>query len=152
LPLVFLDSSSNRSPGKIPSHLNSWYRAPASWRLQIAVDTRPPSIECRSGLSLVETPDGRLTGSDVFPWSTASGNSNMSFDSLGRRAELLRAVREQGYTQATPIQERAIPAILAGHDVMASAQTGTGKTGAFTLPILQSRMEAARSAAPTVLS
>jgi len=61
----------------------------------------------------------------------------MNFDSLGLRAELLRAVGEQGYSEATPVQEKAIPAVLAGHDVMASAQTGTGKTAAFTLPLLE---------------
>ncbi|MEN1727082.1 MAG: DEAD/DEAH box helicase [Pseudomonadota bacterium] len=61
----------------------------------------------------------------------------MSFDTLGLRAELLRAVREQGYDQPTPIQEQAIPVVLEGHDLMASAQTGTGKTAAFTLPLLQ---------------
>ncbi|SRR6056297_429249 len=61
----------------------------------------------------------------------------MQFDSLGLRAELLRAVGEQGYTEATPVQAKAIPVVLAGNDVMASAQTGTGKTAAFTLPLLE---------------
>ncbi len=61
----------------------------------------------------------------------------MSFDSLGLSAELLRAVAAQGYTQPTPIQLQAIPAILAGRDILAGAQTGTGKTAAFTLPMLQ---------------
>ena len=61
----------------------------------------------------------------------------MSFDALGLSAELLRAVGEQGYTEPTPIQRKAIPAILAGKDVMAGAQTGTGKTAGFTLPLLQ---------------
>ncbi len=61
----------------------------------------------------------------------------MQFDSLGLRAELLRAVGEQGYTEATPVQAKAIPVVLAGSDVMASAQTGTGKTAAFTLPLLE---------------
>ncbi|MEA3639180.1 MAG: DEAD/DEAH box helicase [Lamprobacter sp.] len=61
----------------------------------------------------------------------------MSFDNLGLSAELLRAVREQGYTQPTPIQTKAIPTILSGGDVMAAAQTGTGKTAGFTLPLLQ---------------
>ncbi len=65
----------------------------------------------------------------------------MSFDSLGLKAELLRAVGEQGYTQPTPIQLKAIPAMLAGRDLMASAQTGTGKTAAFTLPLLQKLSE-----------
>ena len=61
----------------------------------------------------------------------------MSFSALGLRAELLRAVGEQGYTEPTPIQAQAIPAVLAGRDVLGGAQTGTGKTAGFTLPILQ---------------
>lgn len=61
----------------------------------------------------------------------------MSFKSLGLAPELLRAVEEQGYTEPTPIQEQAIPMGLAGQDVVGSAQTGTGKTAAFLLPILQ---------------
>ncbi len=61
----------------------------------------------------------------------------MSFDALGLRAELLRAVATQGYTIPSPIQSKAIPEILAGHDILAGAQTGTGKTAAFTLPLLQ---------------
>jgi ATP-dependent RNA helicase RhlE len=60
----------------------------------------------------------------------------MNFDSLGLKAELLRAVSEQGYTTPTPVQVKAIPVILEGRDIMASAQTGTGKTAAFTLPLL----------------
>ena len=61
----------------------------------------------------------------------------MSFDTLGLSAELMRAIGEQGYTQPTPIQIKAIPLILRGKDVMAGAQTGTGKTAGFTLPLLQ---------------
>ncbi len=61
----------------------------------------------------------------------------MSFASLNLSPELLRAVAEQGYTEATPIQAQAIPAILAGNDIMGCAQTGTGKTAGFTLPLLQ---------------
>ena len=61
----------------------------------------------------------------------------MSFDSLGLSPALLRAVAEQGYTQPTPIQTRVIPVVLEGRDVMAGAQTGTGKTAGFTLPLLQ---------------
>lgn len=60
----------------------------------------------------------------------------MNFDELGLHAGLLRAVADQGYTQATPVQAKAIPVVLSGRDLMASAQTGTGKTAAFTLPIL----------------
>ncbi|AFL72735.1 DEAD/DEAH box helicase [Thiocystis violascens] len=61
----------------------------------------------------------------------------MSFDSLGLRADLLRAVASQRYGRPTPIQAQAIPVILAGHDLLAGAQTGTGKTAAFVLPLLQ---------------
>jgi ATP-dependent RNA helicase RhlE len=61
----------------------------------------------------------------------------MSFESLGLEAELLRAVRAQGYAEPTAIQQRAIPIILEGRDIMAGAQTGTGKTAGFTLPLLQ---------------
>ncbi|MCS3462174.1 MULTISPECIES: ATP-dependent RNA helicase RhlE [Citrobacter] len=61
----------------------------------------------------------------------------MSFDSLGLDPEILRAVAEQGYREPTPIQQQAIPAVLEGRDLMASAQTGTGKTAGFTLPLLQ---------------
>jgi ATP-dependent RNA helicase RhlE len=65
----------------------------------------------------------------------------MSFDSLGLSPALLRAVSEQGYTQPTPIQTRVIPVVLEGRDVMAGAQTGTGKTAGFTLPLLQRLMQ-----------
>ena len=61
----------------------------------------------------------------------------MLFNQLGLSAELLRAVEEQGYKTATPIQQQAIPQILEGRDVLAGAQTGTGKTAGFTLPMLQ---------------
>ena len=61
----------------------------------------------------------------------------MTFENLGLRAELVRAVSEKGYSIPTPIQSQAIPLILEGRDLMGSAQTGTGKTAGFTLPILQ---------------
>ncbi len=65
----------------------------------------------------------------------------MSFESLGLRAELLRAVSEKGYSKPTPIQSKGIPPILEGRDIMGGAQTGTGKTAGFTLPLLQRLME-----------
>ncbi|KJS09639.1 MAG: hypothetical protein VR73_01475, partial [Gammaproteobacteria bacterium BRH_c0] len=61
----------------------------------------------------------------------------MLFNELGLSAELLRAVSEQGYSEPTPIQAKAIPIVLEGRDVLAGAQTGTGKTAGFTLPLLQ---------------
>ena len=61
----------------------------------------------------------------------------MKFDSLGLAEPLYRAIEKEGYTEPTEIQKQAIPAILSGQDVLAAAQTGTGKTAGFTLPILQ---------------
>jgi ATP-dependent RNA helicase RhlE len=61
----------------------------------------------------------------------------MSFDRLGLSPELLRSVAVEGYTEATPVQREAIPLVLAGRDLLAGAQTGTGKTAAFVLPMLQ---------------
>ncbi|MEJ2214035.1 MAG: DEAD/DEAH box helicase, partial [Gammaproteobacteria bacterium] len=61
----------------------------------------------------------------------------MSFDNFGLSADILRAVSEQGYSNPTPIQNQAIPIVLQGKDILAGAQTGTGKTAAFTLPLLQ---------------
>jgi ATP-dependent RNA helicase RhlE len=61
----------------------------------------------------------------------------MSFNNLGLSAEILCAIVDQGYSEPTPIQRQAIPLILQGRDLMASAQTGTGKTASFTLPLLQ---------------
>src|SRR5207245_4619467 len=66
-----------------------------------------------------------------------SSRSIMPFASLGLAPELLRAVADEGYEQPTPIQREAIPLVLAGRDLVGSAQTGTGKTAAFMLPILQ---------------
>jgi len=72
-----------------------------------------------------------------------------SFDQLGLIAPLLQAVRDQGYEQPTPVQAQAIPLVLAGRDLMAGAQTGTGKTAAFALPILQRLApQASTSASP----
>ena len=61
----------------------------------------------------------------------------MEFADLGLRPELVRAVAGAGYTTPTSIQERAVPVVLEGRDLIACAQTGTGKTAAFLLPILQ---------------
>ncbi len=65
-------------------------------------------------------------------------DTTIHFDSLGLSAPILQAIEEKGYTTPTPIQAQAIPAVLEGKDVMAAAQTGTGKTAGFTLPILES--------------
>ncbi|MEE9929191.1 DEAD/DEAH box helicase [Microvirgula aerodenitrificans] len=75
----------------------------------------------------------------------------MSFAELGLPAEIQRAIDELGYSEPTPIQARAIPEVLAGRDLLAAAQTGTGKTAAFTLPILaRLRRHASTSVSPAM--
>lgn len=74
----------------------------------------------------------------------------MSFDSLGLSPHLLAAIADSGYTQPTPIQSKAIPAVLDNSDVLAAAQTGTGKTAAFVLPILE-RLGTEKQKNPRVL-
>ena len=76
------------------------------------------------------------------PWTGAS--NDMTFDELNLAPAIVQAVREQGYDTPTPIQAEAIPAVLAGRDLLAGAQTGTGKTAAFTLPMLQRLSTSAR--------
>ena len=71
--------------------------------------------------------------------------AEVTFADLGLAPELLRAVADEGYTRPTPIQQKAIPLVLAGQDLMGGAQTGTGKTAAFTLPILQRLLPHANS-------
>jgi len=68
---------------------------------------------------------------------TAENTIKIKFTDLGLSEPLLKAVRDQGYDTPSPIQAQAIPAVLAGRDVMAAAQTGTGKTAGFTLPLLE---------------
>ncbi|MCK9510985.1 MAG: DEAD/DEAH box helicase [Pigmentiphaga sp.] len=74
--------------------------------------------------------------------------SSITFADLGLDPALLRAVTETGYTQPTPIQHQAIPVVLDGHDLLAAAQTGTGKTAGFTLPVLQRLLHTERGAKP----
>ena len=61
----------------------------------------------------------------------------LNFDALNLKEELLKAIQDMGFTEATPIQEQAIPIALTGKDVIGQAQTGTGKTAAFAIPFLQ---------------
>src|SRR5204862_8228998 len=80
----------------------------------------------------------RATMTSRAPGRRGRGDSRqMNFTELGLRPELLRAVADAGYVAPTPIQERGIPVALAGRDVLGCAQTGTGKTAVFLLPVLQ---------------
>ncbi len=81
-----------------------------------------------------------MSDTDVKP-------STANFDQFGLAPEILRAVKEQGYTTPTPIQAEAIPVVLTGRDVMGAAQTGTGKTASFSLPILQRLLPTASTSA-----
>src|SRR3546814_14530728 len=76
---------------------------------------------------------GLVAGGRRFPGAT----NPMTFETLGLSPALLRALSENGYTTPTPIQLEAIPLALAGHDLLGGAQTGTGKTAVFGLPLLQ---------------
>jgi len=69
--------------------------------------------------------------------STELPSTTPDFNSLGLSDPILRAIIDAGYTTPTPVQLKAIPQVLAGGDLLAGAQTGTGKTAGFTLPILQ---------------
>jgi len=75
-------------------------------------------------------------GQPNLPAHGQPSGARLSFDTLGLSADLVRVVAEEGYAHPTPVQAAAIPHVLAGHDVLAAAQTGTGKTAAFALPIL----------------
>jgi superfamily II DNA/RNA helicase len=65
-----------------------------------------------------------------------SRKKTMSFESLGLHPSIIKALTEAGYTKPTPVQEQAIPAAIAGRDLLVSSQTGSGKTAAFMLPSL----------------
>ncbi len=78
-----------------------------------------------------------VTGRPLGEWPSTHAKVVMPFSTLGLSEALLRAVADQGYTVPTPIQLQAIPAVLAGGDLLAGAQTGTGKTAGFVLPMLQ---------------
>ncbi len=91
-----------------------------------AANSRCEKLPERDTVSALSTPNP----------TTQPDNHTMNFDALGLPDTILKAIKEQGYETPSPIQEQAIPAVLKGEDVMAAAQTGTGKTAAFTLPLL----------------
>ena len=94
--------------------------------------------------------DWRLTASQLqVSAESAFRKYPMSFSALGLSEKIVRAVTEHGYTSPTPIQAQAIPAVLNGGDLLAGAQTGTGKTAGFTLPILQRLMSTATTSTTT---
>src|SRR5258707_5397165 len=99
-----------------------------------SANSRPPNFFQRSFIHLPEpVSKEELLRGPIFQEIVIS----TSFESLGLLPELLRAVAEHGYTEPTPIQSQAIPLVLSGRDLLGAAQTGTGKTAGFTLPLLQ---------------
>jgi superfamily II DNA/RNA helicase len=89
----------------------------------------------------------------LAPFFVFFERDSMSFESLNLHPAILRAIEEAGYSNPTPIQAQAIPEVIAGHDLLASAQTGTGKTAAFTLPALNllATPHESRSRGPRIL-
>ncbi len=83
---------------------------------------------------------------------TRAGETHMvSFNDLGLSEKALAAVARLGYSKPTPVQEQAIPLVLEGHDIIAAAQTGTGKTAAFTLPVMDTLAHAKQGSGPLML-
>ena len=82
-------------------------------------------------------PEINTLAGDAASTPAAEAAPEITFADLGLAPELLRAVLDEGYTKPTPIQAQAIPLVISGKDIMGGAQTGTGKTAAFVLPILQ---------------
>jgi len=93
----------------------------------LSLGTPSPAVNLARDAAIADQPDA----------AGSAGSAKTTFSALGLIPELLRAVTEQGYQEPTPIQAKAIPPILARQDVMGCAQTGTGKTAGFTLPLLQ---------------
>ncbi|MBB5608039.1 MULTISPECIES: DEAD/DEAH box helicase [unclassified Janthinobacterium] len=90
-----------------------------------------------SEIESTPTPDAASAPAPAAAPAPAPAAPTVSFADFGLAPDILRALTEQGYTHPTPIQEQAIPVVLQGRDVMGAAQTGTGKTAGFSLPIIQ---------------
>src|SRR5690625_4607749 len=110
---------------------------PARHQATFRIGAMPSSVPLFARSAVPRERSGYFRCFGVRAAASASGAKNMQFQDLGLAPVLLRALKAQGYTTATPIQAEAIPPVLQKRDVMASAPTGTGKTAAFALPLLQ---------------
>src|SRR6187397_1920653 len=107
---------------------------------------RPRSRHAAIAWAPPRTTTLRIARTRPLPMAAETENqNNLTFEELGLSPVLLKTVTEEGYTEPTPVQERAIPLVLQGRDVLAAAQTGTGKTAAFALPILDRLREHANT-------
>ena len=110
----------------------------------------PPGAATRRTYTVTETNQAPVSESPSFSppaGTSADAAPNSGFSEFGLDDSILRALVDQGYTIPTPIQTQAIPVVLAGRDVMGAAQTGTGKTAGFALPIIQKLLPLANSSA-----
>jgi ATP-dependent RNA helicase RhlE len=125
---------------KTPAGANAKRRdKPAAAKNKKPAAPKKKSVETSAAPVATETAAAAI---DPKPVEPASGESSLpSFTDLGLMPELLRAVEDAGYTNPTPIQQQAIPVALRGRDLIGLAQTGTGKTAGFTLPIIQRLLE-----------
>ncbi|MDP3785628.1 MAG: DEAD/DEAH box helicase [Undibacterium sp.] len=103
-------------------------------------------LEPREALKITMT-DTQLQTVELVAPEALPISETVRFDSFGLAPEILRALNDQGYVHPTPIQEQAIPVVLQGRDVMGAAQTGTGKTAGFSLPVIQLLMAHANTSA-----
>src|SRR5687768_8063490 len=101
------------------------------------LSTGEASIDAEGGASPVTPQHEAIDQPDGVAPSSGSNEKVIEFSDFGLDPTILRAVTELGYHEPTPIQAQAIPVVMSGRDVMGAAQTGTGKTAGFALPIIQ---------------
>lgn len=133
-PIVFSSEDTDNSSGKSnkPAKKRSSKKSPDNKK-----SSTPSSVSSETNHQTVTQDNVSAVEGSAPPSDAKGGESAPHFDNLGLSQPILRAIEELGYTTPTPIQYQAIPEVLAGHDVLGVAQTGTGKTASFTLPLLE---------------
>jgi len=137
-------TKSHTLPRRITLQICSRPRACALARVPegIALARRPSGWSRASGPGAVTVDYMDTNTIDISTETPASAaEAPLTFDQLGLRPQVLDAVRDAGYTEPTPIQREAIPLALSGRDMIGLAHTGTGKTAAFTLPIIDRMLD-----------
>jgi ATP-dependent RNA helicase RhlE len=140
---------------KTPSRAKSGTKSPAKAAKKSAPASEKKKTAKTTPAGISEARQPELTSSqasEIIPGATLAiepPGEILSFEDLGLMPELLEAVKDAGYSTPTPIQQRAIPLALNGRDLIGLAQTGTGKTAGFTLPIIQRLLEGEHGSNPT---